>query len=231
VFRTWFVRLVAAMLVASGLSCLPQSPQPWPSGAPARVTAQAPGRSTVASSDTAAARSSGQSRRSCRAGEPRRLAIPALAVDAPFERIGLDHTAEPDATGRLPLGNPSDRTRAGWYADGPRPGSGAGTVLTNGHTFRNGSAIFQEDFARRIALRQLIQLRQDNGSVCSYRVTRVWREISSARDYPRLVASEHLYNFAGPERLLLATCGGSWNAATQDYEGISVVLALPVNRS
>src|SRR4051812_10308541 len=98
------------MLVASGLSCLPQSSQPWPSGPPARVTMQAAGHAPVASSDTAA-RSTAQSRRSCRSGEPRRLVIPALGVDAPFEKIGLDHKAEPDATGRLPLGNPTDRTR------------------------------------------------------------------------------------------------------------------------
>ena len=163
----------------------------------------------------------------CRVGEPKRLTIPALGVDAPFERIGLDQSAPRDADGRAPLGNPTDRTRAGWYAAGPRPGSGTGTVLTNGHTYRDGSAIFTEAFARRIAVGQLIRVRQDNGSVCSYRITKVWREIDSARDYPRLVVSQHLYDFGGPERLLLATCGGSWNAATDNYDDISVVLALP----
>jgi hypothetical protein len=166
----------------------------------------------------------------CRAGVPARLLIPALGVDAAFERIGLDRTAPPDAQGRRPLGNPTDRTKAGWYAAGPRPGGGTGTVLTNGHTYRNNSAIFKEDFASRIAVGQLIHVRQANGSLCSYRVSRVWREVNAARDYPRIVSSQKLYNFSGPERLFLTTCGGSWNAIAQDYEQISLLIATPVNR-
>jgi hypothetical protein len=168
-------------------------------------------------------------RGSCRVGAPARLHIPTLGVDAPFERIGLDPKGRRDASGQLPLGTPTDRTRAGWYAAGPRPGSGTGTVLIDGHTYRDGSAIFKEDFASRIATGQLIQLRQDNGSTCSYRITKVWRTISSAHAYPQLVASQHLYDFAGPERLLLATCGGSWNAAAGNYDDISVVLAVPAD--
>lgn len=166
----------------------------------------------------------------CRAGVPARLLIPALGVNAAFERIGLDHTAPPDARGRQPLGNPTDRTKAGWYAAGPRPGGGTGTVLTNGHTYRDNSAIFTEDFASRIAVGQLIHVRQDNGSLCSYRVSRVWREVDAGRDYPRIVSSQKLYNFSGPERLFLTTCGGSWNAVAQDYDQISLLIATPVNR-
>jgi hypothetical protein len=158
------------------------------------------------------------------------MVIPALGVDAPFEEIGLDLGAEPDDEGRHPLGNPRDRTRAGWYADGPRPGEGLGTVLTNGHTYRDGSAIFKESFSSRIDRGQLIHIEQDNGSTCSYRVERIWREVDAATDYPRIVESEHLYDFAGPERLFLTTCGGSWNSAAQDYDQISLLVATPVDR-
>lgn len=167
---------------------------------------------------------------SCRVGKPRRLVIPALGVDAWFEQIGLDTSAKPDADGKYPLGNPTDRTKAGWYSPGPRPGSGKGTVLTNGHTYRNNSAIFKEDFSRRVAPGQLIHLIQDNGSICSYAVERVWPEVNSARDYPRIVTSEHLYDVEGPERLFLTTCGGSWNAAAQNYDEISILIANPVDR-
>jgi hypothetical protein len=167
---------------------------------------------------------------SCRVGKPRRLVIPALKVDAWFEQIGLDTSAKPDADGKYPLGNPKDRTQAGWYYPGPRPGSGRGTILTNGHTYRNNSAIFKEDFAKRIAIGQLIHIVQDNGSICSYAVERVWPEVDSRRDYPHIVTSEHLYDFEGPERLFLATCGGSWNAAAQNYDEISILIANPVDR-
>ncbi|EWS99788.1 hypothetical protein N865_08300 [Intrasporangium oryzae NRRL B-24470] len=166
----------------------------------------------------------------CHPGVPERLVYPALGVDAPFEKIGLDRTAPKDSSGQYPLGNPRDRTKAGWYEHGPKPGSGAGTVLTNGHTYRNGSAIFKEDFAKRVRTGQLIHLVLDNGDRCSYVVTRVWREVNSKRDYPRIIASQKLYDFSGPERLLLVTCGGSWNAASQNYDDISIVLATPVGR-
>jgi hypothetical protein len=141
----------------------------------------------------------------------------------------VDRTAQPDADGKYPLGNPKDRTLAGWYADGPRPGSGVGTILTNGHTFRNNSAIFKEDFAQRIAVGQTIHVAVDNGSTCSYTIERVWREVDADRDYPRIITQEHLYDFGGPERLFLTTCGGSWNAVSQDYDEISIVIAVPVN--
>lgn len=186
--------------------------------------------STTAASPSAAATRRPVSKTACRVGTPARLVIPALKINAPFERIGLDQTAKPDAQGKRPLGNPTDRTKAGWYADGPKPGSGVGTVLTNGHTYRNGSAIFDEDFASAVRAGQLIHIVQDNGSICSYRIDRVWPEVNSRRDFPRIVTSEHLYDFTGPERLFLATCGGSWNAATQNYDDISILIATPVNR-
>jgi hypothetical protein len=156
--------------------------------------------------------------------------MPSLGVNAPFEVIGLDTRAAADASGKQPLGSPKDRTKAGWYANGPAPGSGQGTILTNGHTFRNGSAIFKENFASRIAQRQVIKIIQDNGSTCSYVVQRLWREVDAKRDYPRIVTSQNLYDFTGPERLFLATCGGSWNSVAQNYDEISLLIATPVDR-
>lgn len=167
----------------------------------------------------------------CVAGIPDRLVIPSLGVDAPFERIGLDTAAPADAQGRQPLGNPSDRTQAGWYAAGPRPGSGRGTVLTNGHTYRDGSAIFKDSFSSQVAVGQRIDIRQRGGSVCSYQINRVWREVDAATDYPRIVSSQHLYDFTGPERLFLTTCNGKFNSVTQNYDQITIVIALPLGPS
>ncbi|MFM6850540.1 MAG: class F sortase [Terrabacter sp.] len=230
-----FVMVLAALLVAGGLWCFVPHPGARPSSAqaalpawPEPTLASPPVDPAPAGAGSAAPTTAGL-RMTCRAGQPRRLAIPALGVDAAFEQIGLDRHGKRDANGRLPLGNPADRTQAGWYAQGPRPGSGRGTVLTNGHTYLNGSAIFQRDFGRRVAVGQVIRIGMDNGSRCTYRVTRVWREIDAARDYPELVSSQHLYDFAGPERLLLATCGGSWDAAANGFDDISVVLAVPAD--
>lgn len=163
-------------------------------------------------------------------GIPDRLVIPSLGVDAPFQTIGLDTSAPADSQGRHRLGSPGDRTKAGWYAAGPRPGSGRGTVLTNGHTYRDGSAIFTENFSSRIGVGQRIDIRQRGRGVCSYRIDRVWRQIDAATDYPRIVSNQHLYDFGGPERLFLTTCSGSFNSATQNYNQITMVTALPVAR-
>jgi hypothetical protein len=165
----------------------------------------------------------------CRPGSPTRMSIPALGVDAPIEKIGLDRRARPNDSVKAPLGAPVDQRKAGWYAAGPKPGSGIGTVLTNGHTYRDGSAIFQEDFAARVAVGQQIDLVLNNGTTCSYQISTVWRDVGAVQDYPQLVASENLYDQQGPERLFLATCGGRWIEGSRMFEDINIVLATPVS--
>ncbi len=164
----------------------------------------------------------------CQPGLPVRMSIPALAVDAPIEKIGLDRRARPDDSGQAPLGAPVDKRKAGWYAAGPKPGSGMGTVLTNGHTYRDGSAIFQEDFAASVAVGQQIDLLLDNDTACSYRISTVWRNVDAILDYPQLVASQRLYDQHGAERLFLATCGGPWVESARMFKDINVVLATPL---
>ena len=165
----------------------------------------------------------------CRPGAPQRVVYPALGVDAAVERIGLERDRSSGGTGVHRLGNPTDISRVGWYAEGPRPGSGAGTVLLDGHTYRDGSAVFGGDFPTRAKAGQLIQTVQPDGSVCSYRVTKVWPAVDAQRDYPRIVATAHLYDTSGPERLFLATCGGRWDAAREEYDDISVLVATPLH--
>lgn len=196
---------------------------------PSRATSSASPTTSTSSTATTTTRPTPTSTRACVQGVPVRLRMPSLGVNAPFEKIGLDTTAAPDAQGKQPLGSPKDRTRAGWYTNGPAPGSGQGTILTNGHTYRDGSAIFREDFSRRIAVGQRIHITLDNGTTCSYAVERVWREVNAKREYPQIVTAEGLYDFEGPERLFLVTCSGSWNAIAQDYESVSMFIAAPVN--
>lgn len=230
--RALIVYAIVAALVLVAVGFIVLQPVPPEQAAPPRVTSTLPASAGPTSTLPATAGSSSTTRQdnqpTCRAGVPKRLVIPALGVDAPFERIGVDETAPTDASGKHPLGVPVDRKNAGWYADGPEPGSGTGTVLVNGHTYRNGSAIFREDFSTTVEDGQLIHLIQDNGSTCSYRVDRVWRDVNSEFGYPRLVTSQHLYDFSGPERLLLVTCSGSWNSFSQSYDDVSVLLATPV---
>jgi hypothetical protein len=231
---------LVAILLLFGLVLLATGPaSPSPASAPPATVATAPS-TTESSSPTSPTsgtttttetptQGSPSPTRSCVEGVPVRLRMPSLGVNAPFENIGLDPGAAADASGKQPLGSPKDRTKAGWYASGPAPGSGQGTILTNGHTYRNGSAIFKEDFSKRIAVGQRIFVTLDNGTTCIYAVERVWREVNAKREYPRIVTAEKLYDFEGPERLFLVTCSGSWNAIAQDYESVSMLVATPVN--
>jgi hypothetical protein len=156
------------------------------------------------------------------------MSIPAIGVDAPVETIGLDHRGTLDPSGKAPLAAPGDQRKVGWYADGPKPGSGTGTVLTNGHTYRDGSAVFHQDFPDRIQVGQEVDLVLDNGSTCRYRITTVWPDVDAASGYPQLVTEHGLYNQTGPERLFLETCSGPWLASERRFEDITVVLAAPV---
>lgn len=54
-----------------------------------------------------------------------------------------------------------------------------GNGLTNGHTYRDGSAIFHEDFAALVGVGQQINLVLDNGTTCSYRISTVWRNVDA----------------------------------------------------
>ena len=59
----------------------------------------------------------------------------------------------------------------------------------------------------------------------------MWTAVDAQRDYPRIVATGHLYDTSGPERLLLATCGGRWDAAREEYDDISVLVATPLHQA
>jgi hypothetical protein len=220
--------LFGLVLLATSPSSPIQAPAPPPTAVATHTATTNPTSPTLTTS-VGTTSATPTTTRTCVEGVPVRLRMPSLGVNAPFEKIGLDTQAAADASGKQPLGSPKDRTKAGWYANGPAPGSGQGTILTNGHTYRNGSAIFKEDFSRRIAVGQRILITLDNGSTCIYAVQRVWREVNSKREYPRIVTAERLYDFEGPERLFLVTCSGSWNAIAQNYESVSMLIATSLN--
>lgn len=166
----------------------------------------------------------------CVAGPPTRLVMPALGVDAAVEGVGVDRRGAPASAGDPPLGTPVDPRKAGWYAAGPLPGAGVGTVLTDGHAAPDGSALFRETFGATVAVGQQIDLVIDNGSTCSYRITQVWHAVDPVHAYPDLVTSQGLYAQQGPERLFLATGGGPWLSDAHRFQDVEVVLATPVGR-
>ncbi|MFJ5234262.1 class F sortase [Kitasatospora sp. NPDC088391] len=128
---------------------------------------------------------------------PVRVRIPALGVDAPVARLGLD------GEGRLQPPPEEDRNLAGWYADGAAPGSGGAAVLAGHVDNAHGPAVFY----RLGALR-----RGDQLEVARADGTRAWFQVDGVEVYPKAEFPDRKVYAATPDaQLRLITCGGGYS--------------------
>lgn len=145
-------------------------------------------------------------------GSPRRIAVPALSVDAEVDPIrAVDQTLVP----------PSDPQRIGWWADGARPGDRSGTALLTGHTVHTGGG----------ALDDLEDLEAgDLVEVATTRGTAVYTVDSVQTLSREEVATRHreLFDQGGDARLVLVTCE-DWDGNA--YQSSVVVTAAPTTRA
>jgi len=144
---------------------------------------------------------------------PDRLVVEALAVDSPLVPTLAD--ADGDFV------PPDDPTELGWWR-GVRPGSGAGSVLVAGHI---DSARFGQG-----PLARLVDLRTGDRAVVTgpgeYRADYVVRGVET---FPKdeLPAGE-LFGVDGPERLVLVTCGGTFDRRKGSWDSNIVAVLDPV---
>ena len=141
-------------------------------------------------------------------GDPLRLQIPAIGVDAPVEPIL--------APGGV-LTPPADPQVLGWWAGGARPGEHRGSTLVTGHTVHTGGGALDEleeldagDTIRVLSPRQRT----------SYAVAEV--AILSKGELKE--KAELLFSQAVPGRLVVVTCE-DWNG--EEYLSNVVVTATP----
>ena len=144
---------------------------------------------------------------------PGRLALPRLGVDAPVQAVGVG----PD---RL-LAVPDDPRTLGWWRGGATPGDAAGSVVVDGHVDsaeRGPGALFHLSRARP----------GDRVSVTGRDGHRTGYTVVAVRRYPKttLPAAEVFAQDVQP-RLVLVTCGGSFDARTRHYADNVVVYAVP----
>lgn len=147
-----------------------------------------------------------------RAGDPGKVRIPALGVEAPVLPVHA-----PAGT----LVPPSDPAQLGWWADGARPGSGHGAVLIAGHTVHNGAGAMNALGATPLGA--LVVVRTNTGEVLRYQVHRVVTFTKGAI----AAKAERLFAQTGPERLVLVTCA-DWDGTR--YLSNAVVVAVPWGR-
>lgn len=142
-------------------------------------------------------------------GEPHRVVVPRLGVDAPV--VGID------APGGVLL-PPDDPQVLGWWRSGARPGAAQGSALITGHTVSSGGGALDDLETLRSGDR--VTVRTTAGAIV-YEVTAVsiYRKATLAEDAARV------FSQTVPGRLVLITCE-DWNGTA--YLSNAVVLAEPV---
>ena len=141
-------------------------------------------------------------------GDPVRLQIPAIDVDAPVEPIL--------APGGV-LTPPADPQVLGWWADGARPGEPRGSALVTGHTVHTGGGALDE--LEDLDAGDTIRVRSPRQQT-SYAVADI--EILSKGELKE--KAELLFSQAVPGRLVVVTCE-DWNG--EEYLSNVVVTATP----
>ncbi|MEV5693961.1 class F sortase [Micromonospora globbae] len=147
--------------------------------------------------------------RSAPRGQPTRVRVPRIGLDAPLAVLGLDRSGA--------LVPPADFDVAGWYGGGPAPGDPGPAVLAGHLDSRQGPAVF----ARLGELRagDTVEVRR-GGRWLAFRVTGALR---TPKD--RFPTAAVYGPTPGPE-LRLVTCGGDFDRRRGHYRDNVVVFAV-----
>ncbi len=139
---------------------------------------------------------------------PVRLIIPALAIDAHVQEVGIN--------GKGNMAVPSNYTDVAWYKYGPTPGE-IGSAVIGGHV---DNALGLAGVFKRL---EGIQIGDDIyiDTKSGKRLHFIVRNVESYH-YTQ-VPTELLFNLDDTARLNLVTCGGSWVKEDETYSQRLVV--------
>ena len=140
---------------------------------------------------------------------PVRLSIPAIGVDTPLVRLGLQDDGSVEVPG-APL-------RAGWYRLGPAPGA-RGSAVVLGHVDSvDGPAVFAR--LSELTRGDVVHVARADGSVAEFAV-------DSVRTYPNAeFPAQRVYGASRGHQLNLVTCGGAYDKDRGGYQANVVVNA------
>ena len=143
------------------------------------------------------------------AGDPTRVKIPSIGLDSPLETllIGGDGALEP----------PRDFAKAGWYAEGTRPGDVGPAVIAGHVDSRRGPAVFY-DLRKLVAGDEIEVVRGDD----TVRFTVVSTGWYPKNDFP----TGAVYGPTPDRQLRLITCGGVFDRSLRSYKDNLVVYAV-----
>jgi hypothetical protein len=207
----WPGHAVAVFLLVLGVALIVTSVRLWPSAPPdigtiPPVTAAPPAPAGPSAAGPAPSRTAAPF-------APARVRVPRIGIDAPVVPV----TVRPDGL----LAVPSDVRTVGWWPAGAPAAAPSGTVVLAGHvdSARQGPGAF---FAiRALEPGDRVILSSASGRTAAYTV-------AARRQYPKsALPSGQVFDQDTTPRLVLVTCGGSFNRATRHYSDNIVIYALP----
>ena len=144
---------------------------------------------------------------------PVRVQIPALGVDTSIVPVGVDDNA------RLEI--PDDVQTVGWYRFGPAPGAAQGSAVLTGHVddHLQGAGALAE--LGSLQPGDTVTVTDDTGTARTFSV------LAREEWHKGEVPLDRLFDRAGDPRLVLITCGGSFNASTLGYDDNIAITAVP----
>jgi len=142
---------------------------------------------------------------------PVRLHLPVLAVDAAVVPV------DTDADGGLAI--PADPAIVGWWRRGAAPGAPAGSVVLVGHV--------DTSAAGPGALFRAAALRPGDRVVLGTATGDLPYAVAAVRHYPKVALPAEVFGVDGAPRLVLVTCGGTFDRRTRHYSDNVVVYAVP----
>lgn len=145
-----------------------------------------------------------------RAGEPTRIALPAIDVDATVVGVGL----QPDGAMETPA---YDANQAGWYDEGPRPGATGPAVIAAHVDSKRGPDVFAR--LDELTKGDEIVVTDRSKREHTFRVQRLERYDKEALAY------DEIWGRTPGPALRLITCAGRYDKAAGGYQGNLVVYA------
>jgi hypothetical protein len=143
-------------------------------------------------------------------GEPVRVVVPAIAVDADLVGLGL----AADSSMEVP-----EFGLAGWYTQGPAPGRPGPSVVAAHVDSRAGPDVFYR--LRELRPGDEVTIVYDSGDQAHFRVER------SGRTPKDELPVEEIWPVTAEPLLALLTCGGEFDRAVGHYRDNVVVYTLP----
>ncbi len=216
--RTAAVLLMVALVLGACGAPAADAPAPLATPAPEVTTAVPTSPAPVPSSDLlpVPVRSAGLSAQdAAEETPPVRLTVESLGIDLPVDPVGV----EPD--GQMEI--PPRADRAGWYRYGAAPTDAEGTTVIAAHV----DSVASKGLGPFARLRDLgvgatVTATLADGTSAAFTVEEV-------RTVPKTdVAWDQVFVRDGAPRLVLITCGGSWQASERHYSDNVIVVASPV---